>query len=171
MAITEEEVFKAMQELQEAGADRYDVGLIREKLGDTGSKTTITKYRNKVREAENSPVVEIPAQLQRAIATAWTQQYRKSVDDALAMSTARVALAEKRAEEAAAELSTVAGKCEQLEKALSQQRQMNSTLKSEARNLSRQLDKRSAEAERLKGQMDLIMSQQKAAEKATRRAS
>lgn len=159
--ITKEDVAGAIQELRgkNMGCESGDILAL---LG-TGSKTTITKYRNEFLAEEQAPKTEIPAPLMAAISTAWSSQCRKTGEEAMAMSDARVTLAEKKAEAATAELDRANAKVERLEDLLIQERKENGTIKTEVKALRRQLEKRSSELEQMRGQLKLIETQQKSA--------
>jgi len=165
MNVTKERVRTAIHGLRNEGITEDEdltSDLLRGVL-KSGSKTTILKYRDEIFREEKAPKSEIPPQLKQAIEVAWAGEQRKCIDNAFAMSEARVSVAEKRAESAVSELASETARADRYEETARQEHKANSVLKSELKKLSHQLEKRSAELERLKGQMELIRSQQKEA--------
>lgn len=167
MAITKDQVREKMEQLRSNG-DSDSTANILELLG-TGSKSTIDKYRKIILSEEQAPAVDVPAPLLRALTAAWATQSRKSLEDAMAMSQALVNQAEKRADEAVAELSKEAAKAKRLEETLTDARKANNVHRADLKSMQLKLEKRTAELERLKGQMILLESQLKDAAKRAER--
>jgi len=166
MAITRDKVARIMDELRSSGASDFDsVSRIRKELGDTGSRGTIQKYRDEIITEQSATPVELPQTVLRALSVAWSSQCRKSLEDAVAMSEARVMLAEKKALETMAELSKETAKVKRLEEALHDSRKTCFDLKAESKTLRRQFEVRTSELDRSKGQVALLESQLKQATK------